>query len=63
MKNKWDGDHPSKKREAECNGANMITSVKIPTPINLFWGSYVKYNILEHLTKDIGDQSGQYTFK
>jgi hypothetical protein len=34
----------------------------IPSPYSLLWGLHVKYNIVEHLTKDFGSQSGDYNF-
>jgi hypothetical protein len=34
----------------------------IPSPYNLLWGMHVKYEIVERLAKDYGDQSGDYIF-
>jgi len=34
----------------------------VPSPYNLLWGMHVKYNIVEHLAKDFGSQSGDYNF-
>lgn len=34
----------------------------VPSPYNLLWGMHVKYQIVERLAKDYGNQSGDYIF-
>lgn len=67
---RWDGNHPSKQRAAECeamftymplgSGRAIVPGLSgiIPTPFNAFWNTHIKYNIVEKLARTFGSQSG-----
>ncbi|MBV8756540.1 MAG: hypothetical protein JO257_04675 [Deltaproteobacteria bacterium] len=57
---KWDGDHPPKSRATQCTAYKG--GLSIPTPFNEYWAAYIDHDILEQLTKGLGDASGHYSF-
>ncbi|HTR52145.1 MAG TPA: hypothetical protein VMJ10_15635 [Kofleriaceae bacterium] len=57
---KWDGDHPPKARATQCSAYKG--GISIPTPFNEYWAAFIDHDVLEQLTKGIGDASGHYTF-
>ncbi len=59
---KWDGNYPPPDRDKDCGTLKIIEHIHIPTMGNLFWGSFPKDSILQHLSLGFGDSTGHYTF-
>jgi hypothetical protein len=57
---KWDGPHPPKGRDKECNTWTILGHIHIPKQSNIFWGAFPKNNILQNLTAGFGDENGNY---
>ena len=62
IKGRWDGEKPmAGQPQNDCRAINLASSFVVPAA-NEFWGSFVKYNVLEKLTAGIAGQEGHYAF-
>lgn len=59
---KWDGNYPPHDRDTACDALKLLEHIHIPTMGNLFWGSFPKDSILQHLSLGFADSTGHYTF-
>jgi hypothetical protein len=59
---KWDGNYPPHDRDTVCDALTLLEHIHIPMMGNMFWGSFPKDSILQHLSLGFGDSTGHYTF-
>lgn len=59
---KWDGNYPPRDRAKDCGVFKLLEHIHIPTMGNVFWGSFPKDSILQHLALGFGDSTGHYAF-
>jgi len=59
---KWDGNHPPRDHDKDCNTLKILEHIHVPTMSNLFWRSFPKDSILQDLSVGFGDSTGHYTF-
>jgi hypothetical protein len=59
---KWDGNYPPRERDKDCGTLKILQHIHVPSMGNVFWGSFPKDSILQHLSLGIGDSTGYYAF-